>query len=164
MYVAFKELPDNSRIWVYQADKNLTIEEEVTISLKLKSNVNDWAAHGAPLMASFQILMGKFIIMAVNEQLNAASGCSIDASTHWLKEMGKEMNIDFFDRKISYLSDNIVYSIELPMVKPSVMANKILPETVIFNNLVNTIGSFKQNWQQKAEDSWLKKYFIAQTV
>ena len=100
MYIPFQQLPDQSRVWVYQANRPLVSAEIEQISSFLVNEMNAWAAHGAPLNASFEIRFNQVVIVAVNEDVNQASGCSIDASTHWFKSLGEMLHIDFFDRQI----------------------------------------------------------------
>jgi hypothetical protein len=125
----------------------------------LLAKMEAWAAHGAALLSSFKIFHNRFVVVALDENLNAASGCSIDASTRWFKELGIEIGIDFFDRSIAYLADNEIHSIDLLGIKKAVADESIHSETLIFNNLTNSLSDFNQNWKVKASESWLKKYF-----
>ena len=153
MQLPFENMPPNAKIWVYQTDKNLTLQEIETLQTTLNEQVNEWAAHGAPLMGAFKILHNRFVIIAVDESYNNTSGCSIDASTNWLKTLGQNLNINFFDRSIAYLSSNDIKTVDFLNVKNAIANGDIKPETPIFNNLVNTISEFKQNWKIKAENS-----------
>jgi hypothetical protein len=164
MLFPFENMPNYSRIWVYQTDKNLSDKEADLIQVALNEQISHWAAHGAPLAGAAKIFYNRFIIIAADENQNATSGCSIDASTNWLKSIGAEMSINFFDRSIAYLSENQILSIDFLGVKKLIIDGKISTETIIFNNLVANIGEFKQNWKQKAANSWLKKYFTHQLV
>ena len=164
MLIPFDKMPDYTRVWVYQANKNLTDSEVQTIQQVLENQVVDWAAHGASLAGSFQVLHNRFVIVAVDEMQNQASGCSIDASTRWLKDLGNDLNIDFFDRSVAYLQNSALQTVEIGKIK-SLVTNEILtPDTLIFNNLVPNIQAFKNNWTVKASDSWMKRYFQSATV
>lgn len=164
MKIPFENMPAYAKIWVYQTDKNLTRHESETIEASLNEQVNEWAAHGAPLMGAFKILHNRFVIIAVDETYNGTSGCSIDASTNWLKMLGQNLNINFFDRSIAYLSTDDLKTVDFLKVKNEIALGNINSETIIFNNLVNTISDFQQNWKIKAEDSWLKKHFVTLPV
>lgn len=161
MLLPFENLPSTSRIWIYQADRNLSDSEVNIIQNTLNEQVGNWAAHGAPLAGSYQIQYKRFVIIAVDEAYNGTSGCSIDASTSWLKALGNELNINFFDRSIAYFSENEIKSIDFLKVKNAVSDGEITPKTLIFNNLVSSIADFHVNWKIQAEQSWLKKYFSA---
>ena len=98
MYVSFNELPQSARVWVYQANRTLTASEKEAISNYLTKATNQWAAHGAPLKSSFTITEDRFVIIAADEAFNAASGCSIDKSTHFIQSLEREYGVDMFDR------------------------------------------------------------------
>ena len=94
MYINFNELPDTSRVWVYQSNREFTTAELAKITEKLKSFVNSWKRHGEDLKASFRIAYNQFIILAVDESYNNVSGCSIDASVNSIKQLEAEFGID----------------------------------------------------------------------
>ena len=159
MFIPFEKMPDYARVWVYQTDKNLNDAEFIYVLETLEAQVNQWAAHGVPLVGSVKILHNRFIVVAVDEAQNQASGCSIDASTRWLKELSAEMNINFFDRSIVFIHQDALHSVEMLKIKSLVAEGIIHPDTLIFNNLVANIGEFKNNWQVSAAQSWMKRYF-----
>jgi hypothetical protein len=164
MHQNFENMPDTSRIWIYQANRNILESEIQTISSVLNEKMDGWAAHGASLLSAFKIFHNRFVVLALDENQNAASGCSIDASTHWFKELGAELNINFFDRSIAYLVDNEIHTVDLLGIKKAVSEELIIAESIIFNNLINILSDFEQNWQMRASKSWLKKYFVPASV
>ncbi|MCY7349620.1 MAG: hypothetical protein LH606_03005 [Cytophagaceae bacterium] len=164
MLINFDQQPDHARVWVYQTNRPLTGAEAVFIQKNLEAQTTNWGAHGQPLVGSVRVLHNRFVVVAVDETQSLPSGCSIDASTRWLKDLGAEMNLDFFDRSVAYLDGNDVKTLNLNELKIAVVEGRLTPETSVFNNLVPTIGTFRQGWRIKAADSWLKKYFKAQNV
>jgi hypothetical protein len=95
----------------------------------------------------------------LNEALNEASGCSIDTSSRWFKELGQELNIDFFDRSLIYQNQGL-QGTSLFTVKKAVESGAILPNTLIFNTLIQTKADFDAGFILEANQSWLKKYFL----
>ena len=164
MLISFSKMPNYARVWVYQANKNLSDSEVQTIHQVLENQINNWAAHGASLAGSVQVLHNRFVIMAVDEMQNQASGCSIDASTRWLKDLGAELNIDFFDRSVAFIQHGELQTVEIGKIKSLVSGEVLTPNTLIFNNLVSTIRAFKSDWNIKASDSWMKRYFQSVTI
>jgi hypothetical protein len=164
MLIPFENMPKTSRIWIYQANRNFSETEIQKISSVLLIKMEAWAAHGASLLSAFNIFHNRFVVVALDENQNAASGCSIDASTHWFKELGADLNINFFDRSIAYMFDNEIHTVDLLGVKKAVSDEMISAETITFNNLINTLGDFEQNWKVPASKSWLKKYFVPVSV
>ncbi|WP_266369151.1 hypothetical protein [Tellurirhabdus rosea] len=164
MHTAFNNLPDTARLWIYQSSRPLTDAEVASLEAELQPAVNNWAAHGTPLLASAAVLHHRFILIAVDEQHHPPSGCSIDASVRWVRELGLALQTDFFDRSVAFVSaDGVVHTLPLPQIKAAVADCQLTPETPIFNNLIATKGELV-NWQVRAGDSWLKRYFKTQTV
>ena len=50
------------------------------IEAHLAAFTSSWAAHGTPLAAEAAVLLDQIVVLAVDEALQMATGCSIDAS------------------------------------------------------------------------------------
>lgn len=164
MLIDFDQQPDHARVWIYQSNRPLTDAETTFVQKTLEDATAAWAAHGAPLTGSVQTLHNRFVVVTVDETQNGASGCSIDASTRWLKDLGAELNLDFFDRSPAYLDGDEVKTLALPDLKTAVADGRLTPDTPVFNNLVPTLGDFRRGWKVPAGESWLKRYFKPQPV
>src|SRR6266566_5107558 len=117
MYIPFEQLPSHSQVWIYQADRSFSLEEEKTISESLNDFCLGWTAHGNPLQTSFKIEYNQFVILSVDESSAGASGCSIDGSVRTLKELGNQLHVDFFDRtKVAFLIDGNIQTYALNQV------------------------------------------------
>ncbi len=160
MHLPFNQLPKSARVWIYQSNRELTELEIESISIFLTSFCNGWSAHGAGLKSSFQILYKRFIVMAVDEGYNMATGCSIDSSVNQIKFIENKYSLNFMDRtKVAFLIDNKLYIESLSAIKTKVNEGIILANTKTFNNLVETVKDFDEAWVVPANNSWLKKYF-----
>jgi hypothetical protein len=156
MYLPIEQMPDHSRVWVYQANRPFSASEIQAIENYLTPALTQWAAHGAGLNASFEIRFQQVIVIAVDETVNAASGCSIDASTRWFKEMGANLGINFFDR-----STAIVEGDELTLIPLSALKNNPLLDrsTQIIPLQTESLGDYRSGWLQRADTTWLQRYF-----
>ena len=94
----FPELPDSSRIWLHLANRKLVASEEQFLKVQLTVFLNSWSAHGKRLQCNATLLFSQYLIFSVDENIESASGCSIDSSVHFAKRMGSELGIDFFTR------------------------------------------------------------------
>ena len=160
MWIDFDKLPDDARVWVYQANRPLTDSDVNAIKQELQPALSQWAAHGQALLASAQVIENRFVVVGVDEGYNLPSGCSIDASVRTLRQLGESLSIDFFDRSAAIrATDGAVQTIDLPAIKAAVSAGTITLETTVFNTLVKTKAEFLTNWHLQAADSWLKRYF-----
>jgi len=94
----FPELPDSSRIWLHLANRKLVVSEEQFLKEQLTVFLDSWSAHGKRLQCNATLLFSQYLIFSVDENIESASGCSIDSSVHFAKRMGSELGIDFFTR------------------------------------------------------------------
>ncbi len=160
MYQDFDKMSVNSRVWVYQADRTLTAKEENRAAYFLKEAIANWSAHGAPLSGSANILESRFVVIALDEDKQAASGCSIDSSTHWMKELGSELSIDFFDRSLAYLDGREIKSVPIFSAKSSILNGSIKRDTLVFNNSITNLQGLMSSWKIPANQlTFIKRHF-----
>jgi hypothetical protein len=156
MYLPIEQMPDHSRVWVYQANRPFSASETQAIENYLAPALTQWAAHGAGLNASFEIRFQQVIVIAVDETVNAASGCSIDASTRWFKEMGVELGIDFFDRSTAIVEGDEVTLLPLTALKNNPL---LTPSKDVIPLQTESLGAYRSGWLQRADTTWLQRYF-----
>ncbi|ELR72934.1 hypothetical protein C900_00895 [Fulvivirga imtechensis AK7] len=160
MLIPFENMPDNARVWIYQSDKKLTDADKSHIEGLGRSFCEGWAAHGAPLKCSFRIFHDQFLIITVDESHNMASGCSIDASVHFVKQLESDLQINFFDRtKVAFVLNEEVFLEPLSQLKSKVDEGTIQEDTLTFNNLVSVKGELASAWMVPAKSTWLGRYF-----
>lgn len=159
MLVDISKLPPSTRVWVYQADKDLNAEEERIVANELNAFCNRWEAHGQPLQSNFEIRHHRFVLLFVNEDAHAASGCSIDGSVRVMKGLQQQLNIDFFDRtQVAFLLNGKIETIGISKLKNAFAVGTLSPQTITFNTLGATKSEIDKNWQLAAEKTWLAKY------
>lgn len=160
MESTLEHMPENARLWIYQADRPFTVDEEQKIKNLAETFVGQWAAHGQKLKAAVSIEHHQFIILAVDESFNQASGCSIDASVGLIQQIQDQFQINLLDRtKVAFLMDGKVMLVPIGSLKEAVKTGKIGAHTTVFNNLLNNAGELKTNWLLPAKDTWLSRYF-----
>ena len=159
MLVDFNTLPDESRVWIYQANRSFSEIEISEIEQKLNTFIEAWTAHGQDLQAGFIVKYKRFIVIALNQDLNAATGCSIDASVHFIQELEKEYNVDLMDKmNVSYKQGEFIAHKSLLDFKKMAKQKAVSKKTIVFNNLVTNIAEFKENWEVPASESWHNRF------
>ena len=159
MLVDFNTLPEESRVWIYQANRSFTDQELSEIKEKLDVFIENWTAHGSDLQSGYTIEYKRFIIVALNQSLNTATGCSIDASVHFIQQLEKEYNVDLMDKmNVSYKQGAYVAYKSLLDFKKMAKDKAISKKTIVFNNLVTNIAEFKENWEVPASESWHSRF------
>ncbi|WP_459209722.1 ABC transporter ATPase [Aquimarina rhabdastrellae] len=159
MLVDFNTLPETSRIWIYQANRSFNEEELNSIKEKLDTFINQWTAHGADLKAGYEIKYKRFIVMALDQDVQAATGCSIDASVHFIQQLEQEYGVDLMDKmNVSFKQGEYVAYKALKDFKKMAKDRSVSPNTIVFNNLVTNIAEYKTQWEVPAKESWHNRF------
>lgn len=159
MLIPFESLSPNSRIWIYQSSRVLAPKEQSILLTETESFLRQWTAHGQTLQAGTQIFFDRFLIIGTNEEVNEASGCSIDKSVNFIKQLGDKFNIDFLDRSmIAYKLDDIVNLVDFRNAKHLLIAGEIPDRAEIFNNSIQLKKELDSHWIQPLSVSWLGRY------
>jgi hypothetical protein len=155
MLVDFNTLPDISRVWIYQSNRSLTDSELEEIKLKLNEFIQSWTAHGSNLHSGYEIRYKRFIVIGLNQSLNNATGCSIDASVHFIQQLESTYDIDLLDKmNVSFKQGEFVAYKSLSDFRKMAKDKAVSKNTIVFNNLVTNIAEYRQNWEVPAKDSW----------
>ena len=87
MLIPFENLPLESKIWIYQSNRKFSDAEFSEIEADVISFLEKWEAHSVGLESSYQLKYNRFIIIAVNQEVQAATGCSIDSSVQFIQKL-----------------------------------------------------------------------------
>lgn len=159
MYIEFKDLPGDSRIWIYQSDRKFSDDEVAEITEKTKAFVSQWAAHGSGLSAGFEMRHNRFIIIGVDQSEVHASGCSIDASVAFIQTLEKEYDVDLLDKmNVTYYTGPYIAHKSLIDFREMAKKKAVSPKTIVFNNIVSTKEEYEKEWEVPASDSWHGKF------
>jgi hypothetical protein len=160
MYIDFDKINSSAKLWVYQGDRKFTETEEQQINDYLKTFTESWSAHGKPLLCSGKIFYHQFVVLAVDESMNLASGCSIDSSVGFIRNLEQKLGINFLDRsKIAFLDESEILIEQFANIKSKVASGIIKEDTLTFNNVVASKAEFDQSWILPAKESWMKRFF-----
>ena len=161
MFVDYDELPNDARIWVYQSDREFIEEEIAYISNNAKEFINQWTKHGTNLKGSFTIKYNQFLILAVDQAFNNVSGCSIDASVHFVQALEKKLNVDMMDKmNISFKVGDHINVVKMNAFRAFAKERKINADTLVFNNMIGTKQELEDQWEVPAEQSWHKRFLV----
>lgn len=153
-------LSDTARVWIYPADRVIKDDEVAAISQQIDAFLEEWSTHGTPMKTYGNVFHSRFICIFNEESLTAASGCSIDSSVRFVRSLGEQYGIDFFNRTIQYYMDDAeqIHAIALDQLSDAYAAGHIQDATLFFDNLVATKGDFKSSWLRPLKDSKLYRF------
>lgn len=159
MLVNFNSLPGTARIWIYQCNRSFTDAELEEITLSLTLFLKNWTAHGSDLQAGFEIKYKRFIVIALDQQINVATGCSIDASVKFIQDLESTYKVDLMDKmNVSYKQGDYVAYKSLIDFKKMAKDKAVSKNTIVFNNLVNSKAEYLEFWEVPASESWHSRF------
>lgn len=159
MLVDFESLPDDSRIWIYQCNRTFSENEVTEISKALQEFLTKWTAHGQDLKAGFELPYKRFIVIGLDQSQASASGCSIDASVHFIQSVEQKFKVVLLDKmNVSYKQGEYVAYKPLKDFKKMAKEKAVSKNTVVFNNLVATKAEYTEHWEVPASESWHARF------
>ena len=160
MLVPFEDLPLDSKIWIYQSNRKLSDSEIIEIESDLTAFLQSWESHGISLVSSYALKYNRFIILAVNQEVQVATGCSIDKSVQFIQNLEQKYKVDLLDKmNVTFKNGDHIAHKSLIDFKKMAKDKAVTQNTIVFNNLVNTIEEFNESWEVPAEDSWHSRVF-----
>lgn len=147
-----------NRVWCYIISQPLSetaLQELLNMGKKF---TNEWTAHENKLSAEIKVLFDRILFVTVNEDITAASGCSIDKLTRFIKETEKHFGIELLNRLlVAYKLNDKVEVVHSSRIKELIQNGTINENTVILHTAVSTQSEFI-NWELPLKSTWLSKY------
>lgn len=143
------------RVIIFPASRPFSPKESKIITEKLYDFLATWAAHGKPLSSSFKIEKNQFIVICVDEEKEAASGCSIDALGTVMREMDSEFELGLFDRmKASFIENGETKTMKLQDFRKGLKEKTISTDIEVFDFSKNTYVAFLSDFLLPLNRSW----------
>lgn len=147
-----------SRVWIYQATRPFTNEEQQAATTAVSSFAESWLSHGEKVKGTGMVMPEGFIILIADIAVTGVSGCSTDSSVRIIKELDSRFNAGLFDRQLlAFLINDEVVRIPMQELSTVITTQQINSSTLYFNNMVQTLDELKTGWLIPAGQSWLSK-------
>ena len=160
MYVSFDQLPASARVWIYQASRPLTDHEEATIQPLLSRFAEEWTSHGRTLRASLVVLHHQFLVVGLDEAVADASGCSIDASVRFVRELETHLGVSLLEKsQLAFLVDGQVRLLDRRQLRAAVETGQLTSGTPYFDATVARKEGLETLFPAPAGATWLARYF-----
>ena len=152
-------MPAHARVWVYKAARDLSHAEQKMVHEHGAAFTNGWAAHGAALDACVEVLYDRFVVVAVDEAQAEASGCSIDKSVGFIKQLEHDLNLMLTDRMVVVYEQGVeVTSCRLQELPELLKDGIISGDTIVFDDLVSTVGELNERFRVPLKSSWMQRF------
>ncbi len=149
-------LPAESKIWLYAADRSFSQEEMEAIQQKLNGFTKAWTSHDMPLQAMSSVLHHRIIVIALNEAYNAVGGCGIDKSVKLIKELGDALHCNFFNRlQVLVLANEELTAYSKETLQNALDQGTINEDSLVFNPMVQNLGELNQHGFVKLRAFWM---------
>ena len=144
---------------IFPASRSINHEEKLDIFMKIKDFLTSWKAHGNPLQFNVCIEYEQFIIIRVDENIEPASGCSLDALNNFIQKIEQKYQLGLFDRmKAIFLENNILKTLKLKDFRNALTDKKISTDILIFDFSPNNEEEFSKRFLLPLKESWAKDY------
>ncbi len=160
--IAFEDLPDHGRIWIFPADRALAEAEARVLLDEVDRFLDGWAAHGVPLRCARTLRHDRFLIVGVDEDAEAPSGCSIDALMNSLAAMGAAMDVELLDHApVWYRDGEEIRCVSRRTFRALAEAGEVGPETRVFDPTLTRLKELRGGaLERPARESWHGRAFF----
>lgn len=155
--VAFDELPDSARLWVFGSDRSPSPTETAHLLDRMESFLEEWTAHDRSLRAGIDWREHRFLLVGLDEEEGEASGCSIDALYDQVRRLGEELGVEMLDSGRVWLEDSQgrIRCLDRSDFGRLADAGEVGPETVVFDLTADRVAEVREGqWRRPAGDSW----------
>jgi hypothetical protein len=163
MHFSFTHLIPNhfaptSKVWLYQSHRSFTAQEVLQAENILYPFVNQWQTHGQLVKGFATVLFKQFIVLMADESTATVSGCSTDSTVRQIKLIEQQLGIELLNRQsLAFIIEESIQTIPLFQLQEALLNKIITPDTLYFNNLVQTKQELLAHWLQPLKESWLSK-------
>jgi len=148
----------HSRVWIYQSSRLFTLSEALEIEALINKFCGEWQSHGDSVKAYGNLFFGQFLVLMADESQTSVGGCSTDSSVRFVKELGQQFKVDFFDRSgLAFVVKDKVQVLPLNQLQYAFENNFIDQDTLYFNNTVLNKAEMESNWIIPVKNSWIAK-------
>jgi hypothetical protein len=157
MMIPYSQLDPNSRVWVYTSKHNLQPHKD-EIEAQLATFATDWTSHQQTLLAWAGVVHDHFICLAVDNRSNQASGCSIDKSVAFLKNLENQYQTTVLDGQlVATFINNAVQVFTLAEFRAAYQNGHINNDTLVFDTLIDHKTALDTQFIKPLGQSWHKR-------
>jgi hypothetical protein len=162
--IDFEGLPDHGRLWVFPLTRDLSAEERPRVLEVVDAFLDQWAAHGVPLRSARELREDRFLLVGVDVDAEAPSGCSIDALVNRLRSLGQELGVRFIDHAPIWFRDgDEVRTVSRAEFRGLAEAGAVSPETCVFDTSLTQVGQVRRaELERPASDSWHGRVYFGE--
>lgn len=154
--VAFSDIPDNARVWVFASSSPLSGTAEADLLREVDDFLDGWRAHGTPLSAARDWRNHQFLAITVDPRDAAASGCSLDALFRIFKTLERDAGTTMLGGSRVFYRDasGAVVTTDRAGFDALATQGTVTADTPVFDTSVTTAGDWRTRFETAAGRSW----------
>ena len=161
--IPFERLPDDSRLWVFGAERSLSEPERSELLAEVDRFLDDWRAHGTPLTAARELRDDRFLLVAVDQASVPPSGCSIDALVNVLKELEGRLHVGLVEHGAIYYRERsgALRRVDRAAFKRLVEAGDVDGDTPVVDTTLTSVSALRAGeLERPARATWHARAFL----
>ncbi len=153
--IAFDELPDEARCWVFAARAPLDEVDEPRLLAAVDGFLLTWKAHGNALTCARNFRDEFFLIVGVDERASDASGCSIDGLFRVLEKVEDGIGTSMVvGANVYFRAAGLVTMCSRAEFEAMAKLGEVDGDTMVFDTTVTTVGDYRARFERRARESW----------
>ena len=152
----FSRLPDDARLWIFAAAEPVIGDRAALLLARVDAYLEQWKAHGAPLICSRDWREERFLAIAVDQKSAGASGCSIDALFRSLQDLQPHIGTTLVGGGRIYYRDSKgdVRCVSRNEFASQLAAGIVHDRTHVFDTTLTTLGDYRTAFERALATSW----------
>ena len=154
-------LPDNARIWLFAAGRELSSEQQVALQADIKTFLSGWKSHGRPVPGDAGILFDRVLVVGAHlseDELNAGvSGCGIDSLTHAVESTAAKLGFDWTGALdvLYYDMDDTLQTVSRSKFRQLAEEGAVPSDTLALDLTTTSAGELRANGiKGRVADTW----------
>ena len=154
-------LPDDTRLWLFAADRALTPDEQTALLDRLRLFIGEWKSHGRSVPADVGILFDRVLAVGAHlseDELNAGvSGCGIDSLTHAVEDTAAKLGFYWTGalEVLYYDAEGVLQTVSRSEFRRRVNDGAVTLESLILDLTPTLVGELRTHGiKRRVGDSW----------
>lgn len=155
MFVPFKELSADAKVWIYIGDNRLNQAEKNELLGKLEPFLSRWKSEGKEFKSSYELIDDQILVIGGVSEGFALSGCTMDALKKTVMKWDETLKMNFtLIPKFCYRQENKIICRSQADFKKDIQAGLVSQDTIVFDNTIQSIEAYRNGIEFPLSKSW----------
>lgn len=162
MRTDFSTLPPSSRVWVFASRDPIRGERAELLLREVDAWLDEWKAHGVPLTCARDWRDDHFLAIGVDQSVEGASGCSIDALFRVFQRLQSALGTTLLGGGRVFYRDpaGTVRGVDRPAFARLRDTGEVQDTTPVFDTTLTDAGSWREAFERPVAQSWHRQVTV----